>query len=171
MAKEIDEILDGKRTIKVAGNEIELDPKKLEFNEANLSNYLEQEAIWYDYYGGCFADAEAEKDYFELKVEKLYSEKFAEAKQGGSSDKLAEAIAKADPELDTAKKNAIIAKHKMKLLQQHLKAFDRSHENANNRGHTLRKEIDKLDGRIYGDNGGVDKQIDDIIGKAEQVDD
>lgn len=165
----IDEIIDHDRTIKIGKTTVHIDRTQLKFNEANLSEYLEREGIWYDHFGEMFADAEFERDYFDLKAEEKYSQKYAEFKESGATDKLAEAQAKSDHEVVKAKETALTAKHKVKLLLQHLKAFDKTHENAQNRGNTLRKEIDKLDRGIF--TPGDDKlagRIDDIIGKSEE---
>jgi hypothetical protein len=42
---------DGTQIIKLGDQEIILDSNRLCFNEATLSTYMEQEAVWYDYFG------------------------------------------------------------------------------------------------------------------------
>jgi hypothetical protein len=74
-------------------------------------------------------------------LEAIRDQKFVEYKEAGASDKLAEAKARCDPEYKKADENAQIARHKVKLLQAHLKAWSDAHESAQNRGHTLRKEM------------------------------
>jgi hypothetical protein len=74
--------------------------------------------------------------------------------------------AKSDDNIQKCRENILTAKHKVKLLQQHLRAWDKSHDNAINRGYTLRKEMDKIHGdTIY---RSPDQKLEDIIGKEEQ---
>jgi hypothetical protein len=42
------------------------------------------------------------------------------------------------------------------FLKMYLKAWDKNHDNAQNRGHTLRKELDKLNKDIYEGRDGND---------------
>jgi hypothetical protein len=69
---------------------------------------------------------------------------FVAAKESGLSDKAAEAKVKSDKDYNEMKQNMGMAKLKVRLLQQHLRAFDKAHENASNRGLMLRKELDRL---------------------------
>ncbi len=127
-----------------------IEPKNLEFNEASLSRYLEQEAAWYDYFGQKLADAE----YILAKLTDLHDLKYAcyfKIEKGEkASDALAEARASSQPEVVQLASAITDAKHNVKLIQQHLRSWDRNHENVQNRGHTLRKEMDRLSGTIYG---------------------
>lgn len=153
--------------IDIAGEEILLDSSKLEFNEANLSKYMEEEATWYDYFGRKLADAEFLLQSYENEEELKYSEKYIVFKEAGSTDKLAEAKAKADPEVDALRKQVIITKKKVKMLQQHLRAFDKSHENSQSRAYTLNKEADKfkLDIRSKSD---LEAEVDEIIRASQK---
>ena len=152
------------KIIKVGEKEVRLDPKNLEFNEHTLSEYMEREAGWYDYYGSKLADAEYLMQRAELEHDVTYSERFKENKDNGCSDKLAEASAKADHDVEEAKKLVLSAKLKVKLLQQHLRAWDRAHDNAQSRGHFLRKEMDKLSKDIYGSktDNYLERRIEDL---------
>ena len=85
----------------------------------------------------------------EKKYELLYSEKYEFYKDGGCTDKLSEAKAKCEVEVDAAKGLALDAKHTVLSLKQHLRSWDKAHEASQNRGHTIRKEIDKLSRDIY----------------------
>ena len=53
--------------------------------------------------------------------------------------------------------------HKVTLLKQHLKAWDKAHENAMSRGHMVRKEMDKLNTDIVLKNR--DDAVSGIIGR------
>lgn len=151
--------------VMVGGEEFTLDPERLTFNEATLSNYLQEEAAWYNHVAQKLADAEKELQQQELEYDTKYSEKFSSFKEQGGSDKLAESNAKADVEVEAAKQNVISARQAVKSLQWYLKALDKCHDNAQSFGHMLRKEMDKLmmDIRRAADTD-MEKKIDDIIG-------
>lgn len=147
--------------------EVKLDPTPLRFNEATLSDYLETEGSWYDYFGAKLADAEYLMQRYELAHDVAYSEKFKENKENGSSDKMAEAQAKCDPDVEAAKNTFLGSKHNVRLLQQHLRAWDKNHDNAMSRGHFLRKEMDKLSPSVYAARTDNFLRIDDIVKDAE----
>ena len=168
----INDIINGnKRHISVAGHKVIIDPSRLQFNDAGLQKFSQEEAVWYDYFGSRFADAEAELQYYELKHEALYSSTFVAFKDAGSTDKMSEAKTKADPEVIKAAQIVVKARFKVKVIQQHLRAWDKAHENSNNRGHMIRKEIDKFTRDITsaGDDGmsPLEGKIDDIIKAAQ----
>lgn len=132
--------------IVVNGEEVILDRSKLVFSEGTLSRYIEMEGGWYDYFGAKLAESEKELADKEANYEVIYSKRFTYWKDeyGCSSDKVAEAKTKADQEVVDAKSEVIEAKLNVRLLQQHLRSWDKNHENAQSRGHFLRKEMDKL---------------------------
>ena len=101
----LDDILDGLRTIKVAGQDVVIDPKKLTFSEVTLTKYTEEEGVWYNYFGQRLADADAEWQVFSAKHDQMSSEKFAQFKSEGGSDKFVEARVKSDDEVKKAKIN------------------------------------------------------------------
>lgn len=131
-------------TIKLGGQEIVLDNSRLAFNEISLNNFMENLALWYDYFSQKLAEAEAILAFKEYEHDVLFSASYEKSKEEGCTDKLAEANAKKDASVCEAKKEIIGAKHKVTLLKQHLKAWDKAHENAMSRGHMIRKEMDKL---------------------------
>lgn len=131
-------------TIKVGGQEVVLDNSRLAFNEVSLNAFMENLALWYDYFSQKLAEAEALLAYKEYEYDVLFSGAYEKNKEAGATDKLAEANAKKDPDVCEAKKEIIAAKHKVTLLKQHLKSWDKAHENAMSRGHMVRKEMDKL---------------------------
>lgn len=141
-------------TIKVVKEAVHIRPDRLKFNEASLTNFIESEGVWYNYFGHYLANAESELQVLELRSEATYASKFADAKGQGNSDKLADAVAKADPDYENSQIAVINAKRNVKLLQQHLRAWDKAHENAQSRGHMLRKEIDKLNADIFSKTDG-----------------
>lgn len=150
-------------TIKLGGQEILLDNSRLAFNEASLNNFIENLALWYDYFSQKLAEAEAILAYKEYEHDILFSSSYEKSKEEGCTDKLAEANAKKDGAVCDAKKEIIGAKHKVTLLKQHLKSWDKAHENAMSRGHMIRKEMEKLHTDIVFKNR--DDQVYDLIGK------
>lgn len=158
------------KTIKVGVSDVKLDASNMSFNEATLGKYLESEAMHYNYFGEKLAEAEYIQHRAEMEYDSIYAEKFKTYKEeGGCSDKLSEASAKADSEVQDAKKKALQARYNVKLLYQHLRAWDKNHENAQSRGYMLRKEIDKLGNTVRRDLSLEDK-VNEIVG-ASNVDD
>jgi len=135
-------------TIKLGGQDVIIDNKRMSFNEANISVFMENLALWYDYFCQKLAEAEALLSFKEHEYEMAYSIEYEKNKEAGCTDKLSEANAKKSEEVSNSKKEIISAKHKVTLLKQHLKSWDKAHENAQSRGHTIRKEMDKLNSDI-----------------------
>lgn len=156
--------MDETKQIKVNGVDIYLDPEKLRFNEASLSRFFEEEGLNYDFYGHQLAEAELVMQMYELNYDVKFSEKFKRAKEDGASDKLAEHSARIDPEVVELQKAVLAAKRNVRLLQQHLRAWDKTHENAQSRGHTLRREMDKLMPVIYGKQRELESEAERIVG-------
>jgi hypothetical protein len=170
LGKNMKHLEEKERTIKIGEEQVHLSPKRLIFNEANLGQFLEEEAVWYDYFGQKLCDAELLLQGYDLKLDALYAEKFAMYKDAGCSDKLADAKALASHDVYEANESVISAKYKVRLLYQHLKAWDKAHENAQNRANTLRRELAKLHGELRLDrveDKTLEEKIDGIIGKSE----
>ena len=167
-------MLEYKRSVIVNGQEVVLDTSKLAFSEGTLSEYLEKEGGWIDYFGAKLADAERQFAEMELEVEKeedeydrVYAKVFTTLKDtDGGSDKKVEGLTKVELVVIAArnkvmelKVKSIELKHNVRLLQQHLRAWDKNHENGQNRGNTLRKEFERLNK----DKFTYEDKIDDII--------
>lgn len=142
--------------LSIAGNEVIVDSENLKFSEATLNQYIQTESGFYDYFGGCLALAEKDHQNKELMHEKVYADRFTEAKDNGGSDKYAEATAKKDPTVVALKEACVESKYVVKRLQQHLRAWDKNHDNAQSLGHMLRKTMDKLNAEILARGYGVD---------------
>lgn len=157
------------RKITVKGREIILDSDTLSFDESTLQKYIEKEGSWYSYYGEALADAEAEWKDAENKYEISFQKTFqnAKAQEGKTSDKCAEAIAKIDIAVMAAKEMELETRHKVRLLQQHLKSYDKNHDNAQSRGHFLRKEMDKLAG-FHSEDDSFTSEVDKIVRSADE---
>jgi hypothetical protein len=164
----LDEILDTMPTVKVGDKKVCLDPKRLMFNEQSVGTWLEESGAWYAYFASQLADAEYLKDAREADYESKFTSFFSSYKENGCSDKLADANAKSNPEVEEAKKGIVRAKHTVKCLQQHLRAWDKAHDSAQNRANTFRKEMEKQ----WFDSGSkspiagseLDAKVDKIIG-------
>jgi hypothetical protein len=50
-------------------------------------------------------------------------------------------------------------------MQQHLRAWDKAHDNAQNRGHTLRKEMDKFTPKTFSET----HESLDRVGELEKI--
>lgn len=137
-----------KSTIKIGNQEVVLDNSRLSFNEISLSTFMENLALWYDYFSQKLAEAEALLSYKEYEYELAFSSAYEKFKEDGCTDKLAEANARKESQVSDFKKEIISAKHKVTLLKQHLRSWDKAHENAQSRGHMIRKEMDKLNSDI-----------------------
>lgn len=151
MMSELDYFKDipiAKSTIKIGNQEVVLDNSRLSFNEISLSTFMENLALWYDYFSQKLAEAEALLSYKEYEYELAFSSAYEMFKEDGCTDKLAEANARKESQVSEFKKEIISAKHKVTLLKQHLRSWDKAHENAQSRGHMIRKEMDKLNSDI-----------------------
>jgi hypothetical protein len=156
--------------IVVGGEEVILDPENLKFNEATLSRFLENEGSWYDYFGRHLANAEIELASYKELSEVTYLRAFDGYKAEGSSDKRAEAQARIENAVIDARQRVLEAEKNVKLLKSHLRSFDQSHNNSISLGYTLRKEMDKLQPRIYGDTTDTSSNAScDYEAKLEQV--
>lgn len=133
-----------KETLNIDGQEVVLDEANMAFSDATLTEYLKKEAPFYNYFGFALAKAESVLAIRDADYEHLYSLKFAEYKGEGGSDKMAEARTLGDNEVLEAKYKCVHAKEDVRKIQQHLRAWDKSHENALNLGYMLRKEMEKF---------------------------
>ena len=138
-----------KTEITVAGRTVLLDPDRMKFNEVTLSDYMAEEYAWIDFFGKQLEYATKELAIADGRYEALYNQKFVESKDEGGSDNYAKAKAASDPDVLKAYEYKVDRKFVVGLLKAHLRAWDKNHENAQNRGHTLRKEMDKLNRHIF----------------------
>lgn len=156
--------------IELGGVKVDLSDAKMRFNEASLSQYIQDEGGWYNYLGQKFADFDWMQQRAELAYEQAYAKKFVEIKEGeGGSDKMVEHKCKGDDELVELKKRALIARRYVKKMDRHLKAWDKNHDNASNYGHNLRKEMDKLQAEIKLTKDALAaEEVDVIVRRSEE---
>lgn len=158
--------------LKFSTYKVEVEPNNLKFDETTLSEYIQKEGGYYDYFGAYLSLAEKNLQNKEILHDRLYNERFIEAKEYGAAVALAEAKAKIDPVVCALQDEVVDAKYIVNRLKQHLRAWDKNHDNAQSLGHMLRKQMDKLNGDIrtshgdfYSFNGtpGLDNEIDSTV--------
>ena len=148
--------------IEVAGTEIVLDPDNMKYTEANLGEYMNREYGWIDYLGKQLEFAQKELLLAEIDTETVFSNKFLEAKDQGKTDTYSKAYANSHNDFVTAKKKVVERREAVGHLKAHLRAWDKNHDNVQNRGHTLRKEMDVLSRDVY-----ADQSIENVLGTVE----
>ena len=152
-----------KRTVNLGQEEIILDADRLLFNEATLNEFQDRLAIWYDYFSEKLSLAEYLLARRETEYDVVYSKSYADYKEAGATDKLSEAHAKADEDVQDAKKEVVKAKQRVQQLKLHLRAWDKAHDNAQSRGHMVRKEMDKLHTDIMYKNHALAQQTKEFL--------
>lgn len=156
-----------KKTLNLDGEQILIDPANFKFNENNLSEYLQKEYSWVDYFGRKLAEFEKKQFDLEADYDLVYGQVYDNYKtNGGCTEKQAEAKTKSDATVIAAKKAINAAKCDVKMLVQHLKAWDKNHENVQSLGHFLRKSMDKLGNDIFHEKTDLDDAMDRIINES-----
>ena len=133
-----------KITVKIGNQEVVLDSDDLKFTDATLNLFLERISGRIDYIGQNLANAQRICSMVEQKYEYAFINSFKEFKEASKSDKTAELCAKAESEVQRLKMDLIESKYNKDLIYNHLQALHSAREDAHNRGHMLRKEMDKL---------------------------
>ena len=133
-----------KRVITLDGENIILDPNNLKFSDPTLNQFFELVSGFCDYYGQKLADANRAVSRAEQLYDRLYIEKFRSFREDNKSEKTSEFYAKAEAEVVKAKTAVHEVTHKRDSIWNHLKAMNAAREDAHNRGHFLRKELDKI---------------------------
>ena len=147
----------------VAGKEIILDPDNMKYNENNLPEYMSKEYGWVDYLGKQLEYAQKEVLLAEIDAEALYSTKFMESKDAANSDNYAKAYANSHVDVVAAKRYVVERKEVVGHLRAHLSAWSKNHENAQNRGHTIRAEMKVLNRDIYDNSEGQLSTAEDFL--------
>lgn len=152
-----------KVSVTVLGVQIVLDPENMRYTENNLPDYMSKEYGWVDYLGKQLEHASKELMVCEVDAEAVYSRKFIESKDQGNSDNYAKAHATANDEVVEARKRVAERKEVVGLIKAHLRAWDKNHDNVQNRGHTLRHEMRMLNRDIYEQPGAVTGSAEDFL--------
>ena len=122
----------------------EIDSNNLRFSDATLNQFFENISGVIDYVGAGHAKSMYWTSKLDYDHKQKFIEKFKQFKDEGKSDKNAELSAEGDPEVAVIKQEFMKAKYVKDRLYAHLSALNRAREDAHNRGHMLRKELDKL---------------------------
>jgi len=130
--------------VKIGDELWELNTDSLAFSDGTLNQFFERVSGTIDYVGAGLAKANLWHSLLDHQCKQKYIEKFKEYKEAGKSDKTAELSAEGDTEVSELRKKVIEARYAKDLIHSHLNALNCSREDAHNRGHMLRKEMDKL---------------------------
>ncbi|RTK93401.1 MAG: hypothetical protein EKK64_10185 [Neisseriaceae bacterium] len=150
-----------KITVTVNGKQVVLDPENMKYNESTIGQFMSMESGWIDYLGKQLEYAQSEALVAKINEETKFSKKLIEGKDKGLSDNHAKALANADDDVVKAKLHHAERKQVVGHIKAHLLAWKENHENAQNRGHTIRTEMKMLNRDIYdGDNESGDKEFD-----------
>lgn len=157
----------------VLGEKITIDPLNLKFDERSLSEWLQHEPGWVNYFSMKLQLAEKVLMVAHMNYDGKYADALVLHKNTGLPVAIAEAKAKADPDVSKQQERIISAKYIVGCLKTHLRAWDKAHEAAISLGHNLRKEMDRLNNTVLGPAGyqkvyesGSDR-IDSLIGDFE----
>lgn len=132
----------------IQNTEWKIDTDDLVFTDATLNNFFEKVGGIIDYIGSAHANSMRFLSVCELSYRHKYIEKFKQHKDLAKSDKTAELYAEGDPECIQIKNMIIQAKYNKDRLYAHLQALNSAREDACQRGHMLRKEMEKLNSDI-----------------------
>jgi hypothetical protein len=136
--------------VKIGDEVWELNTDSLMFSDGTLNQFFERVSGTIDYVGAGLAKANLWHSLLDHQCKQKYIEKFKEFKENGKSDKTAELSAEGDGDVSELRKRVIEARYAKDLLHSHLNALNCAREDAHNRGHMLRKEMDKLNMDITG---------------------
>src|SRR3954463_15909361 len=132
--------------LKLGHEDLELDPKHLEFNEDNLNEFLTKSHTWYAYYNEKCHLAQRIHSFCEDKYEEQYALKFTKYKSEAEkrSDKYCESAARADQDVVLALKKSRIAKYNWQTINGYLRAMERAMANSLTLAYNIRQEIKTL---------------------------
>lgn len=141
--------MNDKETLDLNNTTVVLDRSLLHFDEDTLGEYLKTEGSYYDYIGSSLAKAERLLRYCEVEAEKIFDQCFVEYRTSSKQAvALCEAEARKDSSYQKANEAVVEAKYLVSRLKNHLRAWDKNHDNAQSLGHTLRKQLDKTSSEV-----------------------
>jgi hypothetical protein len=136
--------------IKIQDTDWKIDTTDLSFTDATLNLFFEKVGGIIDYIGSAHANSMRYHSVCELSYKQMFIDKFKFNKENGKSDKTAELYAEGDSDCINLKQMVINARYIKDRLYAHLQALNAAREDAHQRGHMLRKEMDKLNSDIRG---------------------
>lgn len=128
----------------IGGQAVEINSEDLRFSDATLNTFFEKISSITDYVGAALAEANRQYSLSEHRYKQEYIRKFREFKEAGKSDKTSELYADAEADVVLFKEASINARYLRDRLLAHLNALNNARDDAHNRGHMLRKELEKL---------------------------
>lgn len=123
----------------------EIDSDNLKFTDATLNTFFEKISGITDYVGAALAEANRQHSLLEHRCKQEYIRKFKEYKEAGKSDKTSELYAEGEADVVILREATVNARYLKDRLFAHLNALNNARDDAHNRGHMLRKELQKLD--------------------------
>lgn len=150
--------------VKLGNEEINLNEENLKFSEETINQFLQKYAALYNYYMEKHADAQYVHSKYKDKHDKLMATKFVEFKEKGGSDKLCEANAIKDAEVQECMSKMASTKRTVNLLWGYLRAMDKSFDASREMCFNMRKEMDKIFG------GSIKKTWNEAENNNEQLD-
>jgi len=140
--------MDSQIEVVLGDQNVILDLSDLKFTDTTLNEFFEKIGGRIDYVGRCLANANRVLAHTQQQAERQRIKQYIYLKSQG--DKMSDATAKVHSENDQLHQQLIDKSIEIKYvrdqLQYHLNALNAAREDAHNRGHMLRKEIDKLGG-------------------------
>jgi hypothetical protein len=130
--------------LSIGNQEWTIDSRDLNFTDATLNAFFEKVSGIIDYVGSGHAFSMKHHALAELEYKSEYIQKYREQKEQGKSDKTAELFAEGEASIVNLKRFVINCRYNKDRLYSHLQALNAAREDAHNRGHMLRKEMDKL---------------------------
>lgn len=126
------------------GEVVFLDSNSYSFTEATVNEFLQKIAPLYGYYSAKHTEAISEYTMYNDMLDVKFSEKYAEIKDQGCTEKRAEAGAKVHPDVITATNQARLAKQKVNYLSGFLRSIDYAKDSALNLCYNMRKEMNMV---------------------------
>jgi hypothetical protein len=128
------------------GETVFLDSESYTFTEATVNEFLQKIAPLYGYYSAKHTEAISGWTLMNDLYDAKFSEKYAEIKDQGNTEKRAEAGAKIHPEVIEVLDKVRLAKQKVNYLAGFLRAIDYSKDAALNLCYNIRKEMNMVKG-------------------------
>lgn len=123
---------------------VEINSENLKFSDATLNSFFERISGITDNVGAALAEANRQYSLSEHRHKQEYIVKFKQFKEEGKSDKTSELYAEGDADVVLTKEAVINARYVRDRILAHLNALNNARDDAHNRGHMLRKELEKL---------------------------
>lgn len=146
-----------KTIVIVRGKEVILDPDNLQFNELTLSNYLDREYGWIDYFGKQLEFANKDVLDATINYDAEFSKVYIAVKDQGNPENYSKMKAMADTNVIQLRKELAEKKEIASLIKAHLNAWKQNHDNARGRGFQINAELKVLGEKTISDTVDADE--------------